>query len=90
VVRKTLLAVAAFLLIELGWVAGRAAQSEPDFEFIVNAPMGKTDIECIKRCKIKWVERPNTGSPATTFSFKCGPNVERCSSGTIGGWTDRQ
>ena len=50
-----LIFVGAALLF--GWVAGRAQTSTPDFEFIVNAPGGKTSVECVRGCDLKWVER---------------------------------
>ena len=35
-------------LVGIGWMAGKAQTSEPDFEVIVNAPSGETTIECVR------------------------------------------
>jgi hypothetical protein len=75
-------------LIGLGWVAGKAQVSEPDFELIVNAPVGRTSVECVRGCRLMWVERgvnPND-TRQSTFSFGCEGRVDRCSSAKIGGW----
>jgi hypothetical protein len=85
--RKVLNGVAALALISLGWIAGRA-QTGPDFEFIVDAPAGHTSVECIKGCKLLWVERGISGAPKRTFDFSCG-GQDRCSSARVGGWIER-
>ena len=82
-------AVAALVLIGLGWIAGRA-QAGPDFEFIIDAPAGHTRVECVKGCKLLWVERGISGTPQRTFNFECGgPDKDRCTSYRIGGWIER-
>ena len=40
------IAIAAGLLA-LGWTAGRAQTSAPDFELIVNSPAGDVSVECV-------------------------------------------
>jgi hypothetical protein len=84
---RMLALVIATLLI--GWAAGRAQSSLPDFELIVNAPGGKTTIECLRGCDLKWWERgPNANSVAgAKFTYECG--ASECSSGRIGGWLRR-
>jgi hypothetical protein len=90
--RRTFLRAAlAAVLVGLGWTA-RAAQSQPDFELVVNAPAGATSIECRRGCELRWVERgPNpNAAPQQTFDFKCsGANAVSCSSGRVGGWIKR-
>jgi hypothetical protein len=87
--RKAMSAVAALALVALGWMAGMA-QTGPNFEFIVDAPVGHTSIECVKGCKLLWVERGIVGTPQRIFQFSCGgPNQDRCSSARVGGWIDR-
>jgi hypothetical protein len=81
--------IVAVALIALGWTLGRAQSGQPDFELRVDAPGGKTRIECVRGCELMWVERginPND-TPGPTFSYGCG--AERCFSGTVGGWNTR-
>lgn len=82
------LAVAAGL-VALGWAAGRAQTSTPDFELIVDAPQGSVAIQCVRGCELAWTERGVNprANPMPTFSFACqGPGELRCGSGRIGGW----
>ena len=85
---RVLLAVA---LIGMGWTIGRAQGSVPNFELRIDAPTGRTNVECVRGCKLAWVERmvPGTVTPGdTTFTYACGggPADSRCPSGRIGGW----
>ena len=86
--RKLIIVAAALALIAFGWIAGRAQMSAPDFEIRVDAPVGATYIECVRGCKLVWVERginPNA-VPQNEFQYSCSGRVERCKSGRIGGW----
>jgi hypothetical protein len=78
-------------------MAAKAQTSEPDFEFVVNAPTGETTVECVRGCELAWVQRglnPNS-KPMPTFTFKCGSGAvggaaeARCSSFKVGGWIKR-
>jgi len=85
-IRRSLRIGIVAALIGIGWMAGKAQTSQPDFEFVVNAPSGDTTIECVRGCSLSWVERglnPNAGASAT-FKYSC--SGERCSSGKVGGW----
>jgi hypothetical protein len=87
--RNAGLIIAALALVGLGWIVGIAQSSSPDFELIVNAPSGQTTVECVRGCKLSWVERglnPNAAA-IDTFEFMC--TAERCSSGKVGGWLAR-
>jgi hypothetical protein len=79
----------ACALIGLGWAAGRAQGTVPDFVLSVTAPAGETVIRCVRGCTLAWVERgvnPNA-TPQASFSFNCrGAGVETCFSGGVGGW----
>ncbi len=82
------IAVAAGLLA-LGWAAGRAQTSAPDFELIINSPAGEATVECVRGCELAWTERGVNprASRMATFTFECnGPAQPRCASGRIGGW----
>jgi len=85
--------VLAVGLVGLGWSLGRAQATEPDFEIVVDAPVGATTVTCKRGCSLAWVERGVPSSPEArkaVFDFKCsGPNVERCSSYRVGGWISR-
>jgi hypothetical protein len=76
-------------LLALGWTAGRAQTSAPDFEVMINAPSGDVTVECVRGCELAWTERgvnPNARRMAA-FTFACnGPSQPRCTSGRIGGW----
>jgi hypothetical protein len=88
------LAIRALLVVTLfgmGWAAGRAQGSVPDFEIRIDAPEGKTHVECVTGCRLAWVERMVPGTvpkpQPTTFSYECSNSrTGRCESGRIGGW----
>ena len=85
--RTVIRIIVAAALVGLGLAAGKAQSTQPDFELVVDAPAGKTSIECVRGCRLLWVERGvNPASQLQqTFTFSCsGP--ERCSSGKVGGW----
>jgi hypothetical protein len=74
-------------LIGLGWITGRAQTATPEFELLVNAPQGETNVQCVRGCKLQWTERsinPND-PPVQTFTYAC-RGIDRCSSGRIAGW----
>jgi hypothetical protein len=76
----------AVALILVGWAVGRGQTVAPDFELVVDAPGGETTIQCVKGCKLAWVERgvnPNA-TPIPTFTYRC--TGSRCSSARVGGW----
>jgi hypothetical protein len=78
----------AVALTLLGWAVGRAQTAEPDFVLVVDAPGGETTIQCVKGCRLAWVERgvnPNA-IPTPTFKYACG--AARCSSSRVGGWRE--
>jgi hypothetical protein len=87
--RMAIRVAAAAILVALGWAAGRAQSSQPDFELVVTAPVGQTKVECRRGCELAWVERgvhPDS-KPMTTFEFGCkGGAVTSCFSARIGGW----
>jgi hypothetical protein len=87
--RTTIRLTAAAILVALGWAAGRAQSSKPDFELVVTGPAGQTTVECRRGCELAWVERGVNANarPMPTFEFGCsGGGVTRCSSARIGGW----
>jgi hypothetical protein len=56
--RTVALILFAVVLVAIGWIAGvKAKSSSPDFALIVNAPGGETTVECVRGCKLAWVER---------------------------------
>ena len=88
--RITIQILAGAILTFIGWAIGRAETSAPAFELAVDAPGGKTVIECVRGCELSWVERglnPNS-TPVKSFEYAC--TSGRCSSGRIGGWLERQ
>jgi hypothetical protein len=87
--RKMGMVMLAFTLVAIGWFGAKAQSSPPDFELIVDAPSGETTVECVRGCKLVWVERGiNTNAvPQAEFTYGCG--ASRCSSGNIGGWVTR-
>jgi hypothetical protein len=80
----------AAALVAAGWVIGRAQTASPDFELVVNAPVGETTIRCERGCKLVWVERGvGAAEPQPTFTFSCRNSADaRCSSARVGGWID--
>ena len=88
-IRWSLRIALAVTLVAIGWVAGMAQPRNPDFEIIVDAPAGPTNIQCVRGCDLSWVERGLHANAVrnSTFSFVCsGPSVSRCTSGKVGGW----
>ena len=84
---RTLMALA---LVALGWAAGTAQTAQPDFELIVDAPVGETTVECVRGCEMAWVERGINPAAERMPTFKYGcTGVQRCSSRKIGGWLKR-
>ena len=85
--RTTLRFAIAIGLLGTGWIAAKAQSQAPTFELRVDAPEGQTKIQCIRGCKLAWVERgvnPNS-APIATFEYGCN-GAPRCQSGTVGGW----
>lgn len=79
----------AVLLVFGGWAVGVAQSSDPDFEIVVNAPVGETTIQCLRGCRLAWVERGTNPNAQTmeSFAFRCSGPLSRCSSAKVGGWT---
>jgi hypothetical protein len=79
-------------LVGIGWSVGRAQTTAPEFELVIDAPAGRTNIECVRGCQMAWVERMTPNSVITTqptFSYECSNSQNRCGSGRIGGWVKR-
>jgi hypothetical protein len=80
-----------FALVAFGWSLGRAqsVRPQPDFEIVVNAPGGRTTVECLRGCELVWAERglnPNA-DPQAQFTFSC--TAGTCASGKVAGWIRR-
>lgn len=79
--------------VALGWSIGGAQTPEPDFEIVVDAPVGATTVTCKRGCSLAWVERgvpSSTDTRKAVFDFKCGgQTVQRCSSYRVGGWISK-
>jgi len=88
-VRNLIRIAVACALVGLGWAVARAQSEAPSFELLIDAPEGKTTIECVRGCELSWVERgvnPNA-RPQATFQYSCtNSRSGRCGSGRIGGW----
>jgi hypothetical protein len=90
--RITVRLLLAIGLIGMGWAVGRAQEPLPDFEFVIDAPEGRTTIECVRGCQgLAWIERMKPGTvptpTQTVFSYECSNFVNaRCQSGRVGGW----
>lgn len=86
--RLALIAAIVFASLATGWVAAKAYAPEPDFELLVDAPVGQTHIKCIKGCTLLSLEtqRPDA-KPTPSFSIGCGgSSVLRCPPEKVGGW----
>ena len=82
----------ALMLIGSGWAIGRAQAPAPDFQLIIDAPVGQMNIECMRGCELAWWGRGDTAmpnaQPSTKFWWRCS-GTDRCSSGRIAGWVRR-
>jgi hypothetical protein len=91
--RAALRLLVAIALVAMGWTIGQAQGSDPSFELRIDAPIGRTNVECVRGCQLAWVERavPGTVSPnKATFTYMCSNSPSgRCESGRIGGWITR-
>jgi hypothetical protein len=87
------------LMLLAGWTAGRAQTSSPDFELVVTTTTTDkgldTSVECVKGCKLAWVQRGVNPRAArlSSFEFSCsgnnGNSVTQCPSGVVGGWIQK-
>jgi hypothetical protein len=62
------------VLMGLGWVAGAAQTTRGDLEIRVQAPTGKTTVECVRGCKVigaRDIENPRA-SQTSSYWFSCG------------------
>jgi hypothetical protein len=84
--RRLLQIVVALALFGAGWVVARAQTPAPDFELVVDAPGGRTNITCVRGCKLMWVERGINPNATATSTFEYGCTAPRCSSARVGGW----
>lgn len=88
--RAALRALLIAVLVGMGWAAGRAQGRSPDFVIRVDAPEGKTVVECVSGCQLAWIERmePSSVTPSSnTFHYGCSnASSGRCGSGRVGGW----
>ena len=88
--RIALRVLLAVLLVGVGWSVGQAQGSGPNFEIRIDAPEGRTNVECVRGCQLSWVERmvpENVKPEKTTFTYSCSNSANgRCGSGRIGGW----
>jgi hypothetical protein len=86
IARLSIHAAFALILVFAGWAIGTAQSSQPTFELLVDAPGGETVIECVRGCRLSWVERGvlANATAASKFTYSC--SGSRCSSGRVGGW----
>lgn len=86
------------LMLLAGWTAGRAQTSAPDFELVVSTKATDTGmdttVECVRGCKLAWVQRGVNPRAArlSSFEFSCngnGTGVSQCPSGIVGGWLQK-
>ena len=92
-VRRTALVVA---LVGLGWSVGRAQTTTPDFELMIDAPSGATNIRCVRGCTLSTADlglAPGEPLPSGIVLFCGGGYVidpsDRCRPRNIIGWLKR-
>jgi hypothetical protein len=89
--RVALRVVIAAALVGTGWTAAKASQSQPpqvpDFEIRVTSANSHTRIECLRGCRLQWVEREVPDRQIGQPSFEWGPIG--APSGRLGGWIAR-
>jgi len=77
--RTTLRIVKATGLLPLGWTAGHAAQSQPDFELTVSAPAGTTTITCTRGCGLQnALDTPAKTHADASAKYTCGREGQKC------------
>jgi hypothetical protein len=71
--------VFAFGLLSIGWVAGRAQDRTGDFELAIEAPAGRTRVECVRGCGLigkRDLSNARAGQ-MVVYEFSCGSSA-RC------------
>ncbi len=86
--RLALIAPIVFVSLATGWAAAKAHTPQPDFELLVDAPVGQTHIKCVKGCTLLSVETMDPeAKPTPNFSILCGgSSLLRCPPERVGGW----
>ena len=83
--RRTIQMVVALSLVASGWLAGRARTPAPEFTLAIEAPEGRTIVECVRGCTLQ-NGRGGNGAPTENYWFECkGASLGRCSA-TVNGW----
>lgn len=88
-VKQLLRVVIAVTLVVIGWSAGRAQTTAPDFEFVVTRHQGGADVqvECKRGCRLGYVQSGTVKPAAKEVGFAC-KNEARCDV-TVAGWVTR-
>jgi hypothetical protein len=76
------------MLVALGWTARAAARPEPEFMIAIDAPAGRTRIECLSGCSLLGArDLPNAGAiRIKAYWYECsGGGVQRCGA-QVAGW----
>ena len=82
--RRTIQMVVALSLVASGWLAGRAKTPAPEFTLAIDAPEGRTFVECVRGCTLQ-NSRGGNSTPTEKYWFECKGAVVACSA-TVNGW----
>jgi hypothetical protein len=75
-------------LLGLGWAVGYAQRPEPEFLIEVDAPAGKTRIECVSGCELLGAKDLGNSQAGRfkVYEYGCGgPVGQRCRA-RVAGW----
>ena len=82
--RRTIQVVVALSLVASGWLAGSARTPAPKFTLRIDAPEGRTIVECVRGCTLQ-DHRGGNSTPTERFSFECKGAPGGCGA-TVNGW----
>lgn len=72
-------------LIGAGWIAGNAQTRVGDFEIRIDAPAGRTHVECLRGCGLigaRDVQNPRAGQ-MRRYEYEC-TSLSRCEASIVG------
>ena len=86
--RRTIQMVVALSLVASGWLAARAKTPAPEFTLAIDAPEGRTFVECVRGCTLQGGRdegNPDAGR-MQRYWFECKNAPTGGCKATVNGW----
>jgi hypothetical protein len=86
--RRIIQMVVALSLVASGWLAGRAKTPAPEFTLAIDAPEGRTFVECVRGCTLQGGRDEGNPNAATMqrYWFECKNAPTGGCKATVNGW----